>query len=207
MDADRFDRIAKALGTRATRRSALGLVAGLGSLLGLGEAAAGTRLGGARCAEDRQCQTNKCLANGTCSCRNRDPSVACERTGEVCRGGECCTRCGDNCCVRGEFCADAATSACRIKAGSCRRGDDICAANAPIPCGPFGGPVNADCACFESMAGPTRCGASQAGCGVCTTNAECEVRLGVPGAFCIRDTGPGCLCAQGEGFCAAPCPG
>jgi hypothetical protein len=213
VDAEHFDLLTRALTSWGTRRRALvglaGAIAG-GTLAGLSlqEAAAGERLGGERCTKDRQCKSNKCLANGTCRCRNREPSVPCQRKSDVCRRGVCCTPCGNNCCRRGEFCADAATSTCVIREGSCRRGDDICAITESFTCGAFGGPINPDCACFTTMGGATRCGnSSGTNCGQCTTNQQCEDLGFGEGAFCARDTGAGCLCGQGQGFCARPCAG
>jgi hypothetical protein len=150
---------------------------------------------GPKCGVCRHCENGACVKETGTSCSG----------GGTCQNGSCRIPCGSGSCALGQFCVNPNTVTCATNQGTCKQGDDICAANAPIPCGPVvGGPTNSSCACFTAMNGRTRCGQSFAGCGACTTNADCA-GFG-PGAFCIRDTGEGCLCGPNEGFCAAACP-
>ena len=220
MDASGFDRLTRALTIAPSRRGIVHALAGtaLGGLLVL---VAGHDTSAKQCKKTcgrcKRCnrKTGECKPRtgpcGTCrrckkgKCVVENNGVSCG-TDKICRNGVCCTPCGDACCRKGELCADAASSACRIGRGSCKVGDDICSANQPIPCGPAGGSINNSCACFTSKSGATRCGDStESSCGQCTTDEECETGFGL-GAFCINDTGAGCLCATGEGFCAKACP-
>ena len=102
MDGERFDRIARALGTTPSRRGALRLLAAgaLGALLALPRAAAaqlGTeanagscRAPGDLCDGDADCCSERCR-NGRCLCRRRGAACAVAR---ACCSGRCRTRSG-----------------------------------------------------------------------------------------------------------------
>ena len=92
MDADRFDRLARSLGT-TSRRGALRLLAGgaLGSFLGLlgrGEAGAahgeGCKRVTRRCAKDGDCCSGRCRRGRCRTTTNPDPACA---GGDGCSGG------------------------------------------------------------------------------------------------------------------------
>jgi hypothetical protein len=102
MDADRFDALSKTLGAGRTRRGLARLLAGLSlgsvfSVARLTDVAAGSRLGGAPCTSNSQCQTQQCLGS-KCSCSQ---SVGCASPGRRCMHGGCFSSCpsGQSCTV------------------------------------------------------------------------------------------------------------
>ena len=115
--------------------------------------------------------------------------AACKKVGKPCdKDRQCCNRrCRHGKCRAGGL-------------GTCPAGLDFCA-------GTFTGSCNHNpgCNCFTTTAGETRCGDGRpGGCGACSTDADCA-EFGAH-AFCAQDTGEGCGCATGEGFCVFACP-
>jgi hypothetical protein len=102
-----------------------------------------------------------------------------------------CGQCG-HACAAGEQCFD---GECFTVAGTCPFLPDPCAV--PMICKPD--PMS-PCYCRGTFAGELRCGQSAIPsiCGECTSDAQCQARLGA-GAFCT-------LCCSGYGICSLPCP-
>ena len=133
MDADQFDTLARSLTTPRSRRRLARVVSGLSlggllTALGLGEAAAATRIGGSPCTKDSQCKTGRCLRNDTCSCSARFPK--CRGTGTVCYRRKCCTPecagklCGDDGC--GGSCGSCTGGSCDAGSCNCSGGQQFC---------------------------------------------------------------------------------
>jgi hypothetical protein len=191
MDDRRFDALTKTLGTACSRRGLARLLGGLslvGALTGLGvdEAAAGRRIGGAACTRDRQCKTGNCLRNDTCSCSRKHPTckpptnpcktVTCNFSTKRCvsRNKTDGTGCADGTCVSG-VCTDCG----QINLACCTNG--ICRAGGTcvgfpfrcVPCGDAGQPC---------------CDPSFCAQGECTVNRICGSCGGLNQTCCIRGT-------------------
>ena len=202
MDAAHFDTLTRSFTAAGSRRQALSalLSGALGGALGAAwsEAAAAKRK-----RKKKPCPPCKKRKKGRC--KKKKPN------GTACAGGECCggrcvdttrnaSHCGNcgNACGAGQLCAQ---RQCVTGQGSCATGADMCAGSGSATCG------DGSCPCFTTMDNQTRCGRIElTGCGGCTSTAECETRFPTtPGVFCVKDTGPGCSCPLGEGFCMTPC--
>ena len=185
MDDVRFDRIARLVGSRASRRAAVVALAGagLGGALGVSgpeEAAA------KRCRNSRQCGLCGKCKNG--KCKKRGDGSLCADNGGACEGKDCV--CPNDawlcppataCCDTGQACfVDVFGSA---GCGACPDAVDLC--NDDIPqCGQFDpGPFEV-CGCVTSGGGATICSSGFYQCMDCTTDQECTDALGVPGV-CI----------------------
>jgi hypothetical protein len=191
MDHDRFDDLTRWLASGASRRAAVQTLVAGAFAIGL------SRLGVAEVAA-------KCVKPGKkCKKKHGKKKKCCG--GAKCKGKKCkCTggrlACGKTCCPPGQMCVG---GQCVTGAGTCPTdGADFCN-------GEFDGNCNGDngCGCFTTMANATRCGflGTPVGfCGQCTNDGDCA-DFG-PGAFCVKDTGAGCGCATGVGFCWLPCP-
>lgn len=187
MDPTRFDALAKALGSSANRRAALGLAAALAALRGEDAEAAKCRK---PCGECKRCKRGKCkpARDGT-SCG----------IGKTCQNGRCkcpsgkisCPdgRCGVRCCANGRAC----DQACGGPAGN----NYCCPADRPMSicgnCYPEGSSV------CEPGHNPGCCGPGYVCCGkthCCFEETqECRVNCGgVPGSnsCCIKGSGPTC---------------
>lgn len=194
MNANRFDRLTRALVVHASRRRVLS------SLSGTLAAVLAAHLRGEEAAA-------KCVhLGGKCDKKNRKKDKCCG--GGKCKGKECkCTngrvRCGKTCCASGQICGD---GECLTGQGNCLSGADSCFGVS------FACNVSATCVCFQSTEGETRCGQPkfpETDCGNCTSSAQCAADFpDTPGIFCAFDTiGPtGCGCKAGQGACVAPCP-
>jgi hypothetical protein len=106
------------------------------------------------------------------------------------RGGQCCSgRCKGR--------------TCRAGPGTCALGRDFCAdgSSASLCNSP------ANCACYQTMGGQTRCGDATAlgVCDECTSDADCATRYPERAGevFCARANGARCRC--NTGLCVAPC--
>jgi hypothetical protein len=143
MDADRFDGIAKALGSGVPRRRVLRLLAGVGTglaaLVGDGPFSPSAV---ARPTTDRRCRNNPAIDNNSCPdaaiCRERaDQLCACART--VGRGKQCVDLTNEECptrdeCDRNEDCPG--NQLCIQVGGCCERSPrNLCVR----PCGAGGG--------------------------------------------------------------------
>ena len=116
MDAVRFDALARALSRLGTRRGVLAAALGGAAALSGRDAAAICRKGGVDCTRDRRCCSERCLGNGTCSCRKASgKSVGCEPPEDPCRKATCSStgRCVESpkTCGEGQGC-DSTTGKC-----------------------------------------------------------------------------------------------
>jgi hypothetical protein len=135
-----------------------------------------------------------------------DASSRKKRRKKKCKGRK--KKCGKRCIPKSQCCPACAAfevcvqTRCLSKLGTCDLGADICTNICPqegCVCG-----SNNSCLCYQTVTGDTRCGTGQ-GCGNCTSDAECETRLGA-GAFCVATAAPQCVdCGDDTGFCASPC--
>jgi hypothetical protein len=208
MDGSSFDRLSRQFAARATRRRALGAVAGA---LIAGAAGAGTADAarvcttyGRACTRDGQCCSKRC---------QRDPrSRSRQRLTCACPVGEspCGTTCidlaasTDNCGACGAPCDPLLADACTDGACTCGAGDSCgagekCSSGACIPltCTMAAGSI----ACFVSTAGEIyQAGAvadyfpSNSGEYGCTNDSECTAN---DGGFCSQ---PGYWCGCGYAF-------
>ena len=186
MDADRFDAIARTLGT--TRRSTLHLLAGgalggLLALLGHGEATAACRQVGKPCTRSGQCCTGARCKRGKCRCKTTHvPCVGTTSTICCLNGADCVLLFGSPICtfgskLPGTTCDPALPGECRTGQCGCRQ------ANPPDDCTCR----DADCAVpgrlCESTADCCRdhCGLASDTCGGST---RC---CGLEGASCTND--------------------
>ena len=128
---------------------------------------------------------------------NQSPACTASCGGAVCGDDGCGGSCGT--CGAGQLCAQ---GRCVTGQGTCPAGADVCN-GFTADCG--GG--DHECVCWTSMANETRCGSFHplhSGHSICTNDEQCEMLFpDVPGAFCVQDTGEGCV---SEGVCYAPCP-
>lgn len=197
MDGARFDRFAKALARRASRRAALSLAAGLTGLIGVGETAARRKKHRKPCPVCKKRKHGKCkpvkdgTTCGTCEvCRNGACGAAPDGTdcggGKVCAGGVCGCPGGQTPC--NGACVDLATDPancgrCGLSClgGSCVRGVCDCGGGCPKGCLCFNGVDRAGCQFFQ---GPTHC----------DSDADCAI-----GSICIANTDPA------KQTCGVPC--
>lgn len=158
---------------------------------------------------------------GTClpgTVRHRETCRCCIPSGQPSGGAS------ESCCsgaaVRGT-CQGFTYSACTFDeqctsgnclAGACEycpKGQDYC----------VGGTSTQECVgnatdghfyiCLTTVGNATRCGrkSGNVACNGCSSDVDCVVELGQgSGAFCVRDTGAGCDCPNGQTFCALPRP-
>jgi hypothetical protein len=181
MDAQRFDSLVKTL---RTRRSALGLVASVSTLLGLVVDETAAKKCKKKCGPCRLCKKGRC--------RKKIPDGTPCLSGGTCLAGQCCIPncaeqpcnssdgCGGNCsCNRGQSCVSGTCEACPT--------DAECT---DIPCGEtrFGGP----CRCTVSVDGQPACvsiGDHLTKFNVVCSDAQCTIDQGKT-SFCID--GQGC---------------
>jgi hypothetical protein len=120
MDQDRFDDFTRAVRARTSRRSALGLFAGLG-VAGAPDAAAKRKT----CKGKKRCGT-KCIARKTCCTKG---AKGCPFT-EVCEQGACVDCFGQECSVADDCCTgvcDAgAVCTCKLGNTSCTSDRNCC---------------------------------------------------------------------------------
>lgn len=194
MDAVRFDTLAKSLSRTRTRRGLLGSAAALLAALGLQEARAGSRLGGAPCTSNAQCQTNKCLSSGKCSCAK---SVGCKPPLNPCKQADCdltthhCvttnTAAGTNCPDDGNLCTKDkcdGNGACKHPPNTAKNG---------ATCAP--GKTCQNGACLASSGCPSGTMDCNGTCQECCAHADC------PGAGCLGGT---CAKCQNSDQCGGP---
>jgi Cys-rich repeat protein len=196
MDAHRFDRIARTLGARPSRRTALrALAAVLGGLPGglvAGEVAACPRQ--RRCGEDDCCRGGKVCRND--HCRSCETDEECQNTYgfdlPVCVSGAC-AQCAD---VSGGASGD---EICRFIQGT----GNFCIANKCVECRrdgdcPADSPLCLDGTCADCRADadctPDRCPGSDCPfcvakfCRQCRSAADCPEgqRVCAPNGFCVE---------------------
>jgi hypothetical protein len=209
MDGNTFDNAIRRLATSVSRRgigrTAVGI--GLAALLGRGtaeEAAAKCAKPGKKCRKGKKCCGGAKCKGKRCRCTSDKPCGS----GQICVDGACVAdptpcpgdtpTCGGVCCNAGDICVD----------GTCVTGQGTCTPGAGHFCNPGENVAcndNPACACFETLAGETRCGVkvfSTSCIGNCTVDADCEV-FG-KGAFCAAN-GSVCDCVA-DTTCVRPCP-
>src|SRR5918999_5210115 len=168
MDADDFDALSRVLSAGHTRRRLTRLLGGLslgGALaaLGLAEALAAKRIGGAPCTRNTQCQTGRCVGktgHKTCSCSSalptcKQPSNPCKEAvcnvetqrcvtrngcdvGEVCRSMQC-VACGDEgepCCATNPRCEGSIDEGTKKTCHPVTKTCHLCAESVGSPCCP-----------------------------------------------------------------------
>ncbi len=200
MDAARFDRLARSLTDRRSRRGALAAVVG-GALGVAGLAETDAKKSCPPCKKRKKGKCKKKLPDGT-PCGNG-----------VCRAGTCAA-CAAGQRVCGSACVDLTTNSAHCGScgkacgatqlcdrGTCVTGIGTCAAGANLCLGPMapGVSCNGSCVCIPTQAGATRCVQPPlAPTEPCTADGDCA-GFG-PGAFCTPVVE---LC--GTRFCVSPC--
>jgi hypothetical protein len=200
MDDRRFDAFTRTLSAGSTRRQVTRLLGGWG-LVGvldiptIREAAAAALDGGYHCTKGRQCKTDKCLRNNTCSCSSK--YLTCKPPTNPCKQATCnvaTKRCvtrkqtnGTPCTVRGfdGTCVDGACTDCGQRNQACCS-NGICGAGGTcvgfpfrcVPCGDAGQPCCDPDYCAEGECNIHRiCGA----CGdlgqMCCIQGACDIGL------------------------------
>lgn len=182
MDEARFDRIARAVGSRASRRAALVALAGagLGGAVGIAqprEAAA------KQCRKNRQCGVCGRCKNG--KCKARQAGTICADNGGECQGADCVCPTDAWLCPPAAACCDTG-QACFVDVfggagcGACPGAIDLC--NDDIPqCGQFSDEPFDVCGCVTSGAGESICSTGFYDCIQCADDDDCTEQLGVPG--------------------------
>lgn len=177
MDAERFDALTRLIGSRTSRRMAVGLAAtGLLTIVVPGTEAVGCSKT-TPCPECQRCKKHKCK-----------PKKALSQCTE---GGTCCSP--DLCCPQGQTCSDASPSceACPVT--------DICTDGFTV-CGYSGAKKKDWCGCITSVEGTTTCSSLFGACFACTTDQECTDEFGDEfGGEMICADATGCACGATGG--------
>jgi hypothetical protein len=161
MDADGFDTLARLIGTRTSRRLAIGLATtGLLSLAVPGAAAARCSKG-SPCPACRKCKHRRCRQVAT--------QTSCNGGTGTCVQGTCCPLqqvCGSTCCAPGKQCSGGiCVPACAGFFAACNGAADCCS-SVCVPA--FGGKV---CTCSSTGK-------------VCQSSGDCCGGLTCVGSFC-----------------------
>jgi hypothetical protein len=189
MDGQRFDRLVRTL---RTRRSALGLVAGIGAMLGVGADEATAKKCKKPCGPCKRCKKGKCK-----------PKPGAPRCGpcSTCQGGRCVAGCASADCVN-DICVPGCEPAC-ADTEDCIGG--FCFAKCESPCEAEGNQGCADGECVDLGVGCT----IGEGEGACISGTQCpdgdDTSRGVP-RCAVVDEQPFCslgvLCnADGSDLC------
>ena len=156
MDASRFDALARLVGSRISRRVAVGMTA-IGLVTTTGADAQVVRCSKqSPCPECQRCKKRKCK-----------PKKALSQCSE---GGTCCSP--DLCCPQEQTCSDTGTS-CE----ACPETTDFCINGFPR-CGFFGAKKKDWCGCITSVEDVTTCSSLFGECFACTTDLECTEEFG-----------------------------
>jgi hypothetical protein len=187
MDPERFDRLARALGSRRSRRGVVGV--GIGGLLGGLASAQGTGAAGCPC----ECG---CDAYGACKecpvCPDSCP-CGCKADGVTCKE-ICCARSGQDCKTEADCCGQLVCNAgicgegggqCIDTGGSCRDESDCCG----------------DLACTDRVCGVAGAVCAHAGDRPAGGRRCCD-RLRLEQGRCVIPRGEHCDPKNGrDGFC------
>jgi hypothetical protein len=209
MDGLRFDTITRSLSQPNSRRRILsGLAAGiLGLVSTRGAETASCRAAGSVCREHSNCCSGSCGkdARGRLRCQCQGPSDCppartCQQA--LCSGGGCVTAPladGTACTANTGGSGTCVSGSCIDRQGTCSVGADMCAGSGGSGCN---GTTNGICFCATTAEGTTACVSNDPStiCGTCVTSADCGDE-----AVCVRDTGTGCGCDTGVGFCEPYC--
>jgi hypothetical protein len=194
LQTDRFDALTRSIGSRTSRRLAIGLAAtGLLSIAMPDAEAARCSKQDPSCPECRLCKRHRCRPDAS-----KNDNLCTDGT---CLKGTCCPperTCGDVCCASGKECG-----------GNGRCTEPVCPAGAQfctdenIQCG-------SDCYCVTGKSRGTICGGpfTSLPCAECTADADCDSVTG-PGSVCLDVVGE-CFCDTGPAIptvCMPPCPG
>jgi hypothetical protein len=198
MDSVMFDRLARSIHARATRRSALGLFAVLGLSGSLGAASAAAAK---TCKKGKKPCRKKCIPKQDC-CRNAD----CDKKvkGQVCTQGACdcpagTKRCGKE-CVDDQVCCSGGEKGCPYfdvcDDGSCVNCYlDQCFSNEECCTGLCDGTLHS-CYCFVGNYGPA---------GGCTEDRQCcNGACNTQTGNCACDPN-GSPCVGNEQCCSGSC--
>ena len=222
MEDTRFDDMAKALGSRTSRRLTLSaLLGGAIGRLGLDEAeAAKSGKCKPKCDECEKCDKGKCdKKNGKKKCKKGKckpkaagtPCTLATGSGGACCNGTCVNIKTDksNCGACGTRCTDVSSNQV-CQEGSCFPTSTcpattigLCFDAVPTPCGApdcicdRSTEGNVFCASFTNVQCPPPVGAGQA----CTSSADCS-----EGWACVDISHPACQCAPGAKVCRPKCP-
>jgi hypothetical protein len=178
MEASRFDALARVIGSRISRRVAVGLAA-TGLMARTGQDAAALR-----CSKNKPCpECHKCK-DGKCK-----PKRLLSRCTE---GGTCCSP--DLCCPKEQTCSSTGTS-CE----ACPETTDFCTNGFPV-CGYFGKEKNQWCGCITSVEGATTCSSLFFACFSCTTDQQCTDEFGLE-SICTDLSGCGLCSGKGGKAC------
>jgi hypothetical protein len=180
MDQIRFDRLARMVGGRASRRAALVALAGAGlGIAGVDEAAA-------KCGRNKPCGLCKRCRNGRCE-KRKNGSI-CAVDGGMCQGKKCICPSDAWLCKQAPACCDTG-QACFVDVfgaagcGACPVVGDLCVDDVP-QCGQFGPEVFEVCGCVTSVEGRTVCSSGFFDCVDCATDQDCTDAFGVR-AVCL----------------------
>jgi hypothetical protein len=223
MDQHRFDALAKLVGSGATRRGALALLAGLGlgSLSPTGTEAAKSGKCKPACTECQTCNTGKCrrkngkkrCKKGTCEPLPNGTACASPNgaTGATCQNGTCtCPTLCNGTCVDTQS-DEANCGTCGKVCGTnqvCQRG--FCFPKAACPATQVGACIPAQmlcgvaCGCGRSTEGNVVCVDIAVSCEAappCATSADCAARFA---CVDVTESG-GCGCASPTKLCLAAC--
>lgn len=216
MDADRFDRLARRLGTTNSRRAALkGLAAGgLGAALGLlgrREAGAdhGCRHNGRRCTSAFQCCSGACKNGACCKSAGASCSAGSQCCSGRCKDGTCCNGLGKACSANEECCAGGCNNACcKLPGASCTADSECCAggceANGTCGCAPAGAACARSAGCCSNYCRFDVCQPTCAGTS-CSSDADCCEGVACAGGQCdgCGDAGNGC--STNDDCCFSDC--
>ena len=169
MEASRFDALARLVGSRISRRVAVGLAATGLVTTASADAQAVLCSKTTPCPECQRCKKHKCK-----------PKKALSQCTE---GGTCCSP--ELCCPQGQTCSDTGPS-CE----ACPETIDFCDTGFPV-CGYYGARKKDWCGCITSVESTTTCSSLFGACFECTTDQECTERFGVE-SICADATGCAC---------------
>src|SRR5581483_6185552 len=197
MDEVRFDRLARVVGLRASRRAALVALAGAG-LGGAFGAAWVDHAAAAKCSKKKPCE-GLCARCKQGKCKKAKAGATCAASGGTCAGTDCV------CPTNAWLCPSAATCCANslmcdgVNCDSCPNLSNLCQS---LPfCGQYGpDPTKDVCNCVTSVDGGRTCSNMHGLCMDCATDSDCTTALGVKGV-CLDFTG--CqVCEESSTFCA-----
>ena len=183
MDGQQFDAIARAWGTRGTRRLTMqALTIAVGRVwLETARVGAGCQKSGKKCASKNECCSKRCT-NGHCECR--DLWQTCKRNANCCSGKRACSEIttfgcglpGKRCCLKlqatctGDDCECCGKTFCAPNA--CFQGGDVCCKGLNAHC-----TESCDC-CGALLCKPGGCSGGGLRCcaqkgEMCQANCEC----------------------------------
>jgi hypothetical protein len=199
MDGIRFDRLARTIGARATRRAALLALAGagLGGALGV----AGLDEAAAKCSAKKPCGSCATCKKGKCKAKPggtvcADGGGTCKKKACVCPNDSWLCPPAALCCPNGKTCSPTHASC-----GACPPGNDVCNPDGFTVCGSTTANDSGFCGCVTSVENTSVCTSFAGHCFACTTDQACSDELGVA-AICIASL---CNCSEETACVVAAC--